>query len=111
MLANLKEMRTTQALRLRLYDVEANQDKVITLREDVRAHEGEYAGKKAVTHVEGILRARVIVDSEEDKHFENAQEAVEWLVSEIAPCVVVAPGVVGRVWGYEVADNSPEEFR
>jgi hypothetical protein len=90
---NAGEMDQGKPLDLWLWDLVADHQKAIRLRED-EMHEGEYIGISAkLTQAGPIWWPHTEEEVLDHVHFQNAADAIEWLVDEVAPCVVTAPGL------------------
>jgi hypothetical protein len=88
-----RNMRQDLPLHLGVWDTVAKIKKSIKLREYER-HEGEYVGVMATVVTEGPIWWPINIEEVQDHvHFNNAEDAVEWLVEQLAPCVVEASGL------------------
>jgi hypothetical protein len=90
---NARAMEQTAPLDLRVWDLEAQVGKAIRLREQ-EGHEGEYVGVMAtLTQVGPLWWPQTEETVQDHVHFANSDDAVEWLVEQLAPSVVEAPGL------------------
>lgn len=81
-----------QPLDWRLWDTVAKRMVDLHLGLD-EGRQGEYVGEVKAFHYSGRLWAQEVTESVEPRHFSDAEEAVEWLVEQVAPCVVEASGL------------------